>query len=106
MTRWAVGLLLLGALGGCGSTTNSDWQQANLAGTVGAYQQFLDHHPGAAQEDEARSRILALQDQQAWTEALSTNTAESYQQYLQKEPSGSHVRDAHEHIVALANAAA
>jgi hypothetical protein len=106
MTRWVVSLLMVGALLGCGSTTNSDWQRANLAGTVGAYQQFLDRHPDGADADEARSRILSLQDQQAWTEALSTNTAEGYRQYLQKEPSGSHVRDANEHIVALASAAA
>jgi len=103
MKRFLPLLILAGVLLAC-SSTESDWQKASTANTVQAYQQFLQSHATGDHADEARSRIRALQDDQAWMEAMNTNTTESFQQYLQKEPMGTHAQQARDRITALQRA--
>jgi len=105
MKRYLPLLILASALVAC-SSTEADWQKATAANTVPAYQQFLQNHPTGNHADEARSRIRALEDDQAWMEAKNANTTESFQQYLQKEPMGTHAQQARDQLTALQRASA
>jgi cell division protein FtsN len=98
-------LLLSTALFAC-SSTESDWNKAQSANTVTAYQDFLKQHPDGPHAQEARNRVQKMTDDQAWSEAQATNTVEAYQQYLQKEPTGTHAQDAQTQITSLQRAAA
>jgi cell division protein FtsN len=105
MKRWLVCVVVAGSLWGCGST-EADWQRANAAGSLTAYQAFLDRHPNGPHADEARNHILVMQDDQVWLQAQNVNTPESYQQYLLKEPNGKRARQANERITGFVRGAA
>ena len=93
-------VITAGALAACSNPT-ADWQKANQANTVTAYQQFIQQHPSDARVAQARDRINALKDEQAWSAAQSANTLDAYQQYLSAEPSGMHAADAQDKINSL-----
>jgi hypothetical protein len=93
------------ALAGCG-TAEFDWNKASAANTLAAYQAFVQNHPKDKHADDARGRILALQDQQAWDTARKAASIEGYQAYLSTESGGSHAEQAHYEITALQRAAA
>src|SRR5258708_26697265 len=84
------------ALTAC-NTAESAWQQATAANTLSAYQTFLQEHADSKHVENARGRILALQDEQAWSAARSANSIASYQDYLKTESGGAHVREAKYH---------
>jgi SPOR domain len=88
----------------CGYT-KSDWHKALAANTQAAYQIFIRSYPKSEHADEARGRILALQDDQAWRAAQRANTVESFQGYLQRYGGGLHADDARFGITALRRAA-
>ena len=71
-----------------------DWYKATSANTLIAYQAFVREHPGDKHADEARGRILALQDDADWNTAKNLNTIAGFQDYLQKESGGVHVLEA------------
>jgi len=102
-----LGLSLLSAVAlvACGSS-QGDWNTANTAGTVAAYQQFLNKHPNDQHDAAARQRIQTLQDDQAWKSAQTTNTVESYQGYVTAQPNGAHVQDAQQRIAGFESASA
>jgi hypothetical protein len=77
----------------CG-TAEYDWNKARAANTLAAYQDFFRHHSDDRRADNARGRILALQDDHAWVAARATNTAEAYGGYLRLEPGGIHAAEA------------
>jgi hypothetical protein len=106
MKRSTLVCYLLAALIAACSSTQKDWDHANTAGTVAAYQEFLQRHPQDAHAEEAHSRIHALEDVQAWSTAQSADTAAAYQQYLQSQPSGAHAQEARDKIAALDEASA
>jgi SPOR domain len=93
------------AMSGC-NTANSDWEKATMGNTVAAYQTFLQKHAGDKRADNARGRILALQDEQAWATAMKTHTVESFQEYTKAESGGVYADDARYQITALQRAAA
>jgi uncharacterized protein YdbL (DUF1318 family) len=99
-----LGLLSAVALAAC-SSAQSDWNQANTQGTVGAYRAFLAKHPNDAHDADAQQRIQTLQDDQAWMSAQNANTLQSYQQYLVSEPMGTHAQDAQSRITDMQRAA-
>ncbi len=88
------------------SSTEADWQKANSANTVAAYQDFLKEHPNGQHADEARTKIHSLQDEQAWTDATNTNTEAGFQNYVKGQPNGSHVQEAQDKITGFERAAA
>jgi len=94
----AIGACALSAA--CGYT-ESNWHKALAANTQAAYQTFIRSYPKSEHADEARGRILALQDDQAWRAAQSANTVESFQGYLQRYGGGLHADDARFGITAL-----
>ena len=93
------------ALMGCG-TAEYDWNKAHAANTVAAYRAFLKDHATGKYADNARGRILGLQDDQAWSLAQATDTIDGYQAYLQTESGGVHAPDARYKITALQRAQA
>lgn len=96
-------LLCGAALTGC-NTAQTDWNQATGANTVSAYQTFLQKHADDKHADDARGRILALQDDQAWSSAKATNTVASYEDYLKAKSGGVHVGEAKYNVTALQRA--
>ncbi len=96
-------LLCAAALTGCNSA-QSDWNQATGANTLSAYQTFLQKHADDKHADDARGRILALQDDHAWSSAKATNSVASYEDYLKAKSGGVHVGEAKYNITALQRA--
>ena len=103
--RFAVPTVLFAAvvLTAC-NTADSDWRKATAANTFDAYQTFLQQHGGDEHADNARGRMLALQDDQAWTAARAANTAEAYNAYLKTESGGVHAEEARYYLTALQRA--
>lgn len=102
MKRTRSVLILTGAallLLGC-SSAQDDWNKASAAGTVEAYQNFLNKHPSGEHSSDARERIHSLEDDAAWAQAKQTDTVAAYQDYLQKQPAGAHTKDAQDAITA------
>jgi hypothetical protein len=91
------------ALTAC-NTAESDWRQATAANTMSAYQAFLQKHADSRHAENARGRILALQDDQAWNAARAANSVAGYQDYLKAESGGLHVGEAKYQITALQRA--
>jgi hypothetical protein len=92
------------ALAGCG-TAEWDWNKATAANTLAAYQSFVRSHPDDKRADDARGRILALQDEQAWVAAQKAGSIAGYQAYLAAEGGGVHAEQAQYEIAALQRAA-
>jgi hypothetical protein len=89
----------------CGAA-KYEWSQASTINTIAAYTTFLSKYPDDVHAADAKSRIAALQDEQAWSTAQVAPTAERYQQYLIAEPNGAHAQAARDEIAALERAAA
>jgi outer membrane protein assembly factor BamD (BamD/ComL family) len=98
-------LVAVGALVAC-SSSDADWKKADTQGTIASYRQFLTDHPNDARAEQARSRVHALEDEQAWTLAQTTNTLDSFKQYVQTQPDGAHAADARDRIAGFERAAA
>ncbi len=95
---------LLAAVG-C-SSANSDWNRAQNAGTIAAYQNFVNAHGNDPRVVQAREQIQKLQDEQAWLDAEKGNSAAAFEQYLESQPKGTHVAEARERVAELGRAAA
>jgi hypothetical protein len=93
----AIACLVLGACG----IAEVDWNNARAANTLAAYQAFLLHHPDDRHSENARGRILALQDDRLWSVAMAVHTSAGFRSYLKKEPGGTHVAEAHYYLEAL-----
>jgi len=106
MLRLGVTAVFLGLLLIACSSSEADWQQATTADTIGAYQDFLKQHPNGQHADEARTRIHAIEDDQAWKVAVNSNTQQSFEQYLHNEPNGTHVQEARDRITGFERSAA
>ncbi len=70
------------------SAEKSDWQAAQSADSVEAYEQFITKHPQSALANEARARTRQLAEEKDWEKATSVDTANSYQAFLGKYPDG------------------
>lgn len=70
------------------SAEKSDWQAAQSADSVEAYEQFITKHPQSALANEARARTKQLAEEKDWEKATSVDTADSYQAFLGKYPDG------------------
>lgn len=58
--RVIVLLTLATALPACGSSGESDWNEAQAANTATAYQAFLEQHPTDAHAQQARDRLQKM----------------------------------------------
>ncbi len=94
-------VLGVGLLGGCGMV-EGDWTKALAVNTIAAYQSFIEKYPRSEHADEARGRVLSLQDDQAWKTAQRADTVESFQDYLQVYGGGLHADDARQRLAAMA----
>jgi hypothetical protein len=98
----AIAAMLLSVVG-C-SMAESDWNKALTLNTTAAYQSFIEKYPRGEHVDEAKGRILSLQDDQAWQAAQRADTVESFQNYLKIYGGGLHADDARFEITALRRA--
>lgn len=76
--------LFLGPLG-C-ATVKHDWEEAQRADTITAYEEFLQKHSDGEQTDLATNRLAELHATNDWSSALRTNTIGGYEEFLQKHP--------------------
>jgi hypothetical protein len=107
MSKLPTALVLYAALlmTGCG-TAEYDWNKAMAAGNLAAYQTFVKNHPTDRRADDARGRIMGLQDDQAWAMAQATHTVAGYREYLRTQSGGIHAAGAKYEITGLERAAA
>jgi len=103
-SRVTLFLLATATLWAC-SSAQEDWNKANSANTVAAYQQYLSKHPTGDHSGEASDKIRTLQDDAAWSQAKQADTADAYRDYVQKQPTGAHVKEAQDAITGLQRAA-
>lgn len=99
-------LVCIGAALSACNTADGDWRQATAANTMSAYQAFLQKHADSRHAENARGRILALEDDQAWNAARADNSIKGYEDYLKAQSGGIHVGEAKYQITALQRAAA
>jgi SPOR domain len=92
------------ALFGC-SSAQEDWSKASAAGTIPAYQDYLNKHPTGEHSTEANDRMHSLQDDAAWSQAKQANTLAAYRNYEQQQPNGAHLQDAQNAVTAAQRAA-
>ena len=74
------------------------WSDAQRAGTVSAFNGYIQNFASGAHVAEARQRITALNEQarkdaddKAWADAVRTGTASAFNTYMQNYGSGAHV---------------
>jgi len=86
-------LALLGSASGC-SHEQRDWQSAQAANTIEAYEEFVGAHPKSARAADAQARIADLTEQRDWQRASTTDTADAYRQFLAQHPQGKSASEA------------
>ena len=84
------------------------WADAQRAGTVSAFNSYIQNFASGAHVAEARQRITALNEQarkalddKAWADADRAGTVAAFNTYLQSYASGAHAADARARIAAL-----
>lgn len=92
------------AFAGC-SRQESGWREAERAGTVAAYQDYLRQFPAGAHSTEARERIAMLRDDEDWARAERIGSPEAWQRYLAMHPDGRHADPARRRLAAFVPAA-
>jgi hypothetical protein len=102
--RFTVPVLLAAVLLTACNTADSDWRKATAANTLDAYQTFLRQHGSDEHADNARGRMLAIQDEQAWSKARAADSVEGYNAYLETEGGGVHAEEARYYLTALQRA--
>jgi cell division protein FtsN len=76
------------------SAEKTDWQSAQSADTVEAYEQFISKHPQSALANDARTRTKQLAEEKDWEKATGIDTADSYQAFVGKYPDGKWAEEA------------
>jgi hypothetical protein len=94
-----VGLIVVSALLAiaCADEDKKDWQEADKANTVEAFEQYVQRHPEGKYGPQARERM----DDLHWQEAETADTVPALEQYLQRQPGGKYVAQAGERIEGL-----
>jgi cell division protein FtsN len=86
MAPRVVSLVLLCLLAGCSDL--QDWQSAQRADTLEAYQSFVEGHPDSQYVTVAERRILELTEDRDWRIANERDSAESYRSFVNAHPRG------------------
>lgn len=87
LKRMAVLVTLVAVLAGCGRE-RQDWQSAQSADTLEAYDQFMSRHPQGELAEQARARVKQLGEERDWQQSAVTDTLEAYQVFLLQHPDG------------------
>lgn len=80
------------------------WAEAGLAGTIEAYQAFIDSHPASKHVAAAKDAILEivrLDEEGAWVRVQRRDRIPAYETYKENYPSGKYVQAANEAIARL-----
>jgi hypothetical protein len=86
MAPRVVSLVLLCLLAGCSDL--QDWQSAQRADTLEAYQSFVEGHPESQYVTVAERRIRELTEDRDWRIANERDSAESYRSFINAHPRG------------------
>jgi outer membrane protein assembly factor BamD (BamD/ComL family) len=90
------------ALGVTSCDTNKrEWEQAQKANTIEAYEHFLSRHPHDQNVPNALARLEQLHLLKLWEQTQQSNTIESYTNFLQKYAQSQYAYQAQEKIVEL-----
>jgi cell division septation protein DedD len=92
-----VALVVALLLAGC-SRQEAAWRSADSAGTVAAYETYLESYPAGTHAATARVRAAALREAREWSHAERLGTPESYQRYLAAYPDGQHAATARDRL--------
>jgi hypothetical protein len=84
---------LLATAGGC-SHEQRDWQSAQAANTIEAYEQFISTHPKSAHDADAQAQIAQLTEARDWQRASTADTADAYRQFLVQHPQSKSAQEA------------
>jgi cell division septation protein DedD len=68
------------------SRERQDWQSAQMADTVEAYDDFVAKHPDSASATQARERLQQLAEERDWQLAATTDTLAAYQMFATQYP--------------------
>jgi HEAT repeat protein len=82
---------------GCATAMKGDWQEAESANTVEAYEEFLKNHPEGELADKARSRL----ERMYFEKAQAKDTITDYEKFLKQYPKGDYADKAKEKIMEL-----
>lgn len=93
LMRVTVLVTLVAVLAGCGRE-RQDWQSAQSADTLEAYDQFITRHPQGELAEQARSRVKQLGEERDWQQSAETDTLEAYQVFLLQHPDGKWAQEA------------
>ena len=89
----ATSLIVTALLAGC-DTREKDWEAAQQADSIAAYEEFLEQHPDGEYTDAARERIGGIREQNAWDSARDADSVEAYQAFLDEYPDSEHAAQA------------
>lgn len=84
------------------SVEQQDWRAAEAAGTIEAYGQFIEQHPGSELATQARARVAELSEERDWKEASRIATVEAYRQFLARHADGKWSQEARIRIESFA----
>lgn len=89
-------------------TEEKAWADALAAGSVAAFNAYLQNYGAGAHAAEARARLATLEaqarreaDEKAWADASRSGTAAAFNAYLRDFASGAHVAQARARVAAL-----
>jgi len=78
---------------GC-SHESRDWQAAQAANTIEAYEAFVTEHPKSAHLADVQARVVQLTEDRDWQRASVTDTADAYRQFLAAHPQAKSAQEA------------
>ncbi|HEY5102963.1 MAG TPA: SPOR domain-containing protein [Steroidobacteraceae bacterium] len=87
----SVAMLVL--MSGC-SHESRDWQAAQSANTIEAYEAFVTEHPKSAHLGDAQARVEQLTEDRDWQRASTTDTVDAYRQFLAAHPQAKSAQEA------------
>ncbi len=86
-------VLVAALITGC-DRQQAAWEEAQEAGTMAAYQEFLETYPESPNAEQARARIDEMRRTQLWEEARQADSAAAYEAFLTEFPQSAEAEQA------------
>ncbi len=94
-------VLVAALLTGC-DRQQAAWEEAQEAGTIAGYQEFLETYPESPNAEQARQRIDEMRRAQLWEQARQADTAAAYEEFLTEFPQSEEAEQARARLSELA----
>ncbi|MGH8495790.1 MAG: SPOR domain-containing protein [Gammaproteobacteria bacterium] len=98
--KWLFAAGMCALIAAC-SDPQGDWESAQRADTLTAYEAFLAEYPQGSYADRARARMAEMEREAAWNDAQTAGTTEAYAAFLNQYPDGAHSEEAAERRMRL-----